>query len=334
MILGDMKIVKTKKYVIMFNMKTGVEVTAGINGHPDPFVLDMCSLVDIGVMGPCLNNCGFCYQGDTYQPNMPISDFTDLIKTIAPYTNQVALGGRGDVNLHEDFESLLKICREHHIVPNYTTSGNNLNKSQISATKKYCGAVAVSDYDKEFTYSAINGFLSVGAKTNIHFVLSSDRLDRAIRILKGEDVWNNKFDLRRLNAVVFLLFKTQGKAKHMTDFIPSNDQLKEFASLVAQAQKEKTLPFGVGMDSCLINHLMKFDVLDDETKQCVDTCEGARMSCYVTPDMKLKPCSFGGADDEVSIKESKFTDVWKRGDAFVRFRKILKDNPACCPYCL
>ena len=63
-------------------------------------------------------------------------------------THNCALGGAGDVDTHENFEEILKICCENNIVPNFTTSGILMNEKKAQICKKYCGAVAVSQHSK------------------------------------------------------------------------------------------------------------------------------------------------------------------------------------------
>ena len=74
-----LKHIITDKYAIVFNPKTGMEISGGINGHPDPFALDYPSLMDIGIMGHCENNCKICYQGNTDKPNMKLEDFKRIM---------------------------------------------------------------------------------------------------------------------------------------------------------------------------------------------------------------------------------------------------------------
>ena len=58
------KKIQTDKYMILFSNLTGFEMLSGINGNPDPFILDSPSMIDIGIMGHCSNTCKICYQGD------------------------------------------------------------------------------------------------------------------------------------------------------------------------------------------------------------------------------------------------------------------------------
>ena len=77
----------------------------------------------------------------------------------------------GDSDQHEHFEEFLRISRENHLVPNFTTSGYGMTEEIAGFCKKYCGAVAVSWYRSEYTLNAIKLLLDAGVKTNIHYVL-------------------------------------------------------------------------------------------------------------------------------------------------------------------
>jgi len=205
-----------------FDTKTGAYVRTGIldeNGKDtgvDPFMASFPHLIDVGVMGHCIHGktglcvkAGIgCYQSGLTkeEPNMSVEDFTWLAEQSEGKVNQFALGGRGDPDQHEHFEELLKISREHHIVPNFTTSGYGMTEELASICKKYCGAVAVSWYRSEYTIRAIKMLLSAGVKTNIHYVLGRNSIDEAIERLSGNDF------PKGINAVVFCCISRPGWA--------------------------------------------------------------------------------------------------------------------------
>jgi len=323
------KIVKTDKYVIIFNMGNGQEILSGINGHKDPFVLEYPSLLDIGVQGHCFNNCSICYQNDTYQPHMTLENFKTIIDQSKDYVCQAACGGRGDFNLNPNFKEMIEYSRENNIIVNYTTSGNGLTDEQVEISK-LCGAVAVSDYDQPFTYQALNKFLNAGIKTNIHFVLTTETFSRAIDVLDGKDVWNNQFDISKLNAVIFLLFKPKGKGKNRPDLIPSDEQIKLFIKKI----REPKVLFKLGMDSCLVNKLATLDNLTKDEEVFLDTCEASRASMYITPDLKAVPCSFADYNTNgVQItKENTIKEIWANSEPFNRCRGLLNECKTKCPY--
>lgn len=328
-----MKIVRTDTYEIRFNQENGYEELEGINGNPDPFVLEYPSLIDIGIMGNCQNECNYCYQGDEYQEHMTLDNFKRIIDESKDYINQVALGGRGNPNKHPHFKEILKYCRDNGVVPNYTTSGIDLTIDEVKITKEYCGAVAVSMHRLDYTWRALEMFMSSGIRTNIHFVTSNYSFREAFSLLSGSDPWDNKVDLNNLHAVIFLLFKKQGRGLILEDWVVDEDKLKAFAYLTANYYNFRKYKFMIGMDSCMVNKLLKSEVpLTDEQMQSIDSCEGARMSCYISPDMKFIPCSFGGKLRGESLENRSIKDIWDNGVEFNRFREHLCKDPASCPY--
>ena len=334
MILFD-KVFKNSDYEIFFNSASGLEIMRGTNGKEDPFSLYLPSLLDVGIMGNCKHKCSFCYQGHSNKPNMKIEDFKSIIDQIKHHTNQVALGGRGDPNQHENFEEIISYARKNGVVPNYTTSGIDLTDEQIEISKM-CGAVAVSDYGQGYTYKALEKLMDAEIKTNIHLIFAKHTFSQATRILYGYHPWithkkkSNKkhVDIDRLNAVIFLLFKPAG-AGIALDWKPTEYHISSFANLVFNPKSK----FKIGMDSCLVNHVLKYVEPNKLQKMSIDTCEGARMSAYITPDMKMMPCSF--ADERkwaVPITCNEDIDrIWNRSTKFESFRRILRKNQTECP---
>ena len=328
-----MKTVKTNTYEIRFNPENGYEELEGINGNPDPFVLEYPSLIDIGIMGNCQNKCEYCYQGDNYQEHMTLDNFKKIIDESKDYVMQVALGGRGNPNKHPQFREILKYCRDNGVVPNYTTSGIDLTEEEVEITKEYAGAVAVSMHRMDYTWRALEMFMSLGIPTNIHYVVSNHSIREAFSLIIGSDPWDNKVDLNKLHAIIFLLFKKQGRGLILEDWIVDKYRLTAFADLVANYDYFKKYNFMIGMDSCMVNKLLKSGVaLSDEQMQSIDSCEGARMSCYISPDMKFMPCSFGGKLKGESLLNRSIKDIWDNGIEFKNFRDCLYKDPASCPY--
>jgi len=329
-IVGEFdKFFKNKNYELFFNTKTGVEVLNPLEGKKDPFMTELPTMCDVGIMGHCKNNCNFCYQGSKVEPNMKIEDFKRIIDQVKHHASQVALGGRGNPEDHEDFEEIVKYARENGVVPNYTTAGNNVNSKIVGITKEYVGAVAVSMYDKTFTYTALNMFMTAGCKTNIHQIYSAKTHTDVMKLFRGENEVYNKFvDLETLNAIVLLLFKMKGNGKNLVTWVPNEFQIKELAKEINKTK----LSFKIGMDSCLINKIQPYAELTPQQEMSIDTCESSRMSVYITPDMKLVPCSFADHDTHsISLKNTTIADAWLNGEGFGRFRRILSETPNCCP---
>jgi len=331
------KVFRNDDYEVFFNSRTGLEVTRGLPGKPDPIMTELPLLLDIGIMGSCKNKCSFCYQGDGNEPNMTLDNFKRIMDQTNYHVNQIALGGRGDPNKHENFAEILTYARDSGVVPSYTTSGIDLTDEEIEISKM-CGAVAVSDYGQDMTYEAIQRFINAGIKTNIHLIFSSASFQKCIQLLYGTNPWTERiahqdvprFHFTKLNGVVFLLFKPQGRGAKCPDLAPSKYQLKVMAEKVLSPNED--VKFKVGIDSCLANHLYKFGNVSELHDLVIDSCEAGRMSAYITPAMEMMPCSY--ADKSLAIpitKEKDISYIWNRSRSFKGFRSILKKNPYTCP---
>jgi MoaA/NifB/PqqE/SkfB family radical SAM enzyme len=328
------KTFRNDKYLLLFNTSTGLEILQGVNGHPDPFALYLPSLIDVGIMGTCVHSCPFCYQGRKKEPNMKLGHFMSIIDQVKHHTNQIALGGRGDPNKHPQFKEIVEYCRKNNVVPNYTTSGIDLTDDEIEISK-LCGAVAVSDYEKDYTYDALKRFMDAGIKTNIHQIFHRGTFEKCSQIVDGFNVWlvhadgpkKSLVDIERLNAVIFLLFKPQGSGRAMLDCVPTTYHLSTFAEKVFNPKCK----FKIGMDSCMVNQVLNFTKPAELQRMSIDTCEAGRMSAYITPDMKFKPCSFEKNKDSIDLLETSIEKAWTDGEIFQRYRQQLKVVGNMCP---
>lgn len=52
---------------------------------------------------------------------MTVDNFRQIAEQCKGRCNQLALGGKGDPDQHENFEDLLRISRENNLVPNFTS---------------------------------------------------------------------------------------------------------------------------------------------------------------------------------------------------------------------
>lgn len=312
-----------------FNPMTGMYIRSGVideNGKDtgvDPFMRCFPSLIDIGIMNHCV--CASKCKVDCYQKaisrtgsNMSLYDYCSIMEQCKGKVFQVALGGAGDPDTHEDFENILKRTVENGIVPNFTTSGIAMTKEKAELCRKYCGAVAVSEHNAVYTHQSFTMLRQAGVKTNVHFVLSNQTIDSAIDRLK-----RNYYTLA--NAVVFLLYKPIGLGKMEKVLQPDDPKLVEFFRVI----EEHPFTHKIGFDSCsapgIVNLTSKIDM------DSLDFCEGGRHSMYIDADMNAMPCSFGNQDSKwfVSLRDHTIEDAWD-SDVFNRFRQSLKDS---CPGC-
>jgi radical SAM protein with 4Fe4S-binding SPASM domain len=273
-----------------FYCRTGVLDPSGRDTGVDPFMAEFPELLDIGIMGHCAHGLSGecaragiqCYQSgaSVRQDNMTLDGFRWIVDQSRGRVFQFALGGRGDPELHDEFEHILAYSRECGIVPNMTTSGFLLDRKKAALIAKYCGAAAVSWYRTAKTFRAIDLLLDAGVKTNIHFLLGRDTIDEASRLLQGDGLPEG------INRVIFLLYKPVGQGTPGNVLRHDDARVAAFFRLM---DSDRALRIA-GFDSCsvpaVINHTSAID------HNAFDTCEGARFSAYVTPDLKLLPCSF------------------------------------------
>jgi len=273
-----------------YYVRTSVLDENGIQTEEEAFRGSYPHLLDIGIMGHCLHGISGkcaesgvqCYQSGNskHEPHMSFESFKRIIDESKGRTFQVALGGRGDPDQHSDFLKILKYAHDNGVTPNFTTSGYGLNLDILPEVKKYCGAVAVSHYRSHYTWRAVQGLLAHGIKTNIHFVLSNDSLAEATDWIENKKVPSG------VNRVIFLLHKPVGNGKPSNTLSAHDPKVQYFYGLFNHEENCNM----AGFDTCTTPALIHF--APRILKDAYDTCEGGRFSAYVTPDMKLLPCSF------------------------------------------
>ena len=310
-----------------FYFRTGILDENGRDTGVDPFMGSFPHLIDVGIMGHCEHGktglcakAGIgCYQSGLLleSPNMTLTDFSSIAEQCSGRVNQFALGGRGDPDMHEHFEKILQLCRENHIIPNFTTSGYGMTPEKAALCKRYCGAVAVSWYRSDYTLNAIRMLLDAGVKTNIHYVLGNNSIDEAIDRLSRNDFPAG------INAVIFLLHKPVGMGSKENVLSINDGRVPQFF-----AEIDKQHPFKVGMDSCTvpgaINHCKQVMV------ESLDSCEGGRFSCYIGADMTMTPCSFDqSCRFVVNLRKNTIEQAWNSPE-FEEFRSSLRIR---CPDC-
>ena len=323
------------RFVEIFNPKTGFYARSGVfdsNGidtGDDPFMRTFPSLIDVGVMGHCVHGSSGlcvksgvqCYQNGlkTKVPNMTLENFKRIVDECKGKTYQLALGGRGDVDQHENFAEILAYCRENNIVPNFTSSGLGFTDEIVKLCKRFCGAVAISWYRQEHTLRAIRMLLDAGVKTNIHYVLGNNSIDEAIERLKNKDFPSG------INAVIFLLHKPVGLGCEDNVLQITDPRVEEFFRII----DEQRFDFKIGFDSCSIPAVL--NLTHNIDPDSVDTCEGGRWSMYITSDMKALPCSFDNQELRwaYDISNDTIQNAWNSAQ-FDDFRSHFQ---AACPDC-
>ena len=322
-------------FISGFNDENGDYIRTGIldvNGNDtgmDPFFAEFPHLLDIGIMGHCIHGLSGkcqesgveCYQNGAFysEPNMKFEDYKMIMKQCEGRTYQIALGGRGDAEMHESFEDILACTRFYGMVPNMTTSGYGLTKKHAEIIKKYCGAAAVSWYRTSYMWDAINLLLNEGVTTNIHFVLGKNNIEEAIDILSENKIPEG------ISRMIFLLHKPVGMGSTERILFEKDPRVKKFFSLI----EKNNLTEKIGFDSCLVPGIITN--CQEILPESYDSCESARFSAYIGADMLMSPCSFDKSGNTLeSLKKYTIEEIWN-GEKFSAFRNDFTKRCQGCP---
>lgn len=287
------------------------------HGESEPFWGPLPELLDVSITNKCTKGCPYCYQNSRPDgDHMPLEDYRKIMEQGKKHVIQIALGG-GEPTEHPDFIELLRMTREeYNVVPNYTTNGGTtLTDEVIEASKKYCGAVAVSWHKGPEKLEALQRFIDAGVITNVHFIVGADTIDEAIELLEKKAL------PKGLNAIIFLLYKPVGRAAHGSQLLLHDERVDRFLELA-----QETYEFQVGFDACFASALAAHT---DVSQNCYDTCDGGRFSCYIDVDLNVSPCSFDKRRHYGSLRENTLKEIWM-GPTFAEYRERYR---RACPEC-
>jgi len=336
------KVLKSENYNFLFNKSDGFFARYGKTAEDDgdlnvslPEIIDMeISTACHGVGTPCK----FCYKSNTSKGEyMNFETFKKVFAKLPSSITQLA-AGIGDIDSNPDIWKIFEYCRENSVIPNVTINGARMTSEYFDNLATYCGAVAVSVYDKNLTYNAIKELTDRGMKQiNIHFMISEQSIYTAYEVINDMQTDSR---LSKMNAIVFLSLKQKGNAKTGFTQLPQD----KFNDLCKYAISKK---IRFGFDSCssrkYYNYLDSDDSLTKEFKeqmnQCIEPCESSIYSSYVNVNGDYFPCSFcEGVNDEwkngLSILECNdfLTDIWNNEKTKNFKKKLLSCNRDCPIY--
>ncbi|UXS99768.1 radical SAM/SPASM domain-containing protein [Agrobacterium tumefaciens] len=306
-------------YSTIFNQGTGFFARVPDEGKADPFWSPYGpELMDISITNWCDKGCVFCYKSSTkHGKHMSLASYKNVIDQASDLgTLQVALGG-GNPNQHPDFVEILEYTRAKGIVPNYTTNGRGLTPEILDATRRTCGAVAVSAYPPYTeTAETIRLLTKLGVKTNIHFIIGSDTVDTAIDWLRDPPEF-----LQGINALVFLNYKPSGRKVFESKMLRHSPRVDEFFKLATSSEAK----LKVGFDACCVSGVF---ARTNANLKLVDACDAGRFSLYVSEDMQVHPCSFqsGIAPGDVLDETRSLRDIWLHSENMKSFRRYFGSN--------
>lgn len=300
----------SQHYRVVFHQQTGFFVRKEETGFPEPtWAEDGPELIDLSITNYCERGCSFCYRNTSRSDAsfMSIADVEKVVsQALACGTMQIALGG-GNPNQHPQFVEILKLIREHDIVPSYTTNGDGLSEDVLQATAMYCGAMAVSVYTpyEEDRYEIMLARIkNYGITVNLHAIIRNDTLDMWIKWLQSPPSF-----LKYVNAIIFLNYKpVRGKPE-----MPDKEKVRLFFETVNKCHCVK-----IGFDSCSISGIVRWM---DTPSYLIEPCEAARFSAFVSEDLKMYPCSFMVELGLYgNLREQSLLEIWQQNEHFQSFR--------------
>lgn len=236
-----------------------------------------------------------------------------------------------DIGTNPDFFKMMEYCREFDVIPNYTCHALDMNEEYAKLTAKYCGAVAISVYNKEKAYNAVDMLSKAGMKQiNFHAIAHDKSYDRILSIIT--DLQTDERIKNKVKAVVLLKYKPKGngvgKFNHLTD--------KQYQEIISFAEKNNV---NIGFDSCSAHAYLRVikDDKDFEAKSmCAEPCESACFSSYINHKGEFFACSFceneGMWQEGISVLECENfeKEVWQNSKT-QKFREVLLKNERKCP---
>jgi radical SAM protein with 4Fe4S-binding SPASM domain len=285
---------------------TGLTMRWGGNLEQNPYCAPWPELADISISNHCSKGCDYCYRDSKPDRSfLPLEQYCFILDSLSStrWGNvfQVALGG-GEPLEHPDFAAIIDATVERGIIVNFTTNGEQLDRTVVKGLQNKVGAVALSASKvAEINPAKIKLLTEAGIKTNIHFILDNHSLPDALALLQGG--YNDL--LQGVNGLIFLTYKPKGRAR-ADACLSWNEPLQKF---VAFAQNNQCA-IRIGFDACFVPLLLKYTEVNVDY---IDACECGFFSVYIDEKLKVKPCSFG-ADDRYSynLHEADFQTIWEQ----------------------
>lgn len=335
-----------RDYYQIFNKTTGFNVRMGKTFEDDP---SWCPLgpeiADIEVVtGSCpkvnSENCRWCYKNNTSAAGkvMTLEQFKKIVMGFPRNLSQVALGITG-VKSNPYLADMLKWLREYGIVGNLTLTGADLDDEMTDVLCQYCGACAVSCYDKakDLCYNTIKKLHDTAREkfkrdmsVNMHIVIADFSMTHIMDVLN--DIKYGK--VPGLKSVVMLHAKPVGRAKNLDCSLS-----KENLTKVMKFCLDNDISFG--FDSCNGHNVQDILVEMGKSHLCtsIEPCESARISIYCNVEGKITPCSFVEhvfEDSAIDLLNgnTKLMDVWATNKMLNGFRNCNKCSTSCPIYAL
>lgn len=327
----DIKILNSKDYNYSFNRQNGVFIRFGKTLQEDPKQSPFGpEILDIEISTVCSRACAWCYKSNTaVGKNMSLETFKIMFDKFPKTLTQIAFG-IGDISANKELFDIMAHCVFNKIVPNITINGEGLTDEYADKLAHYCGAVAVSYYNDDLCFNAVQKLTSLGMKQiNIHALMCEETYDNCFELMKKAKTDER---LKNLNAIVFLWLKPKGKRNQFNRLT----SLEKYKKLVNYALDNNQR---IGFDSCSANSFLKA-IRDrrfserQKLAQMVEPCESTLFSYYINVDGIGYPCSFCEGLEEFKgidvVKSKDFVrEVWNAPET----RKFMEKNLQNCRNC-
>ena len=333
-------------YAQFFNKTTGFNARMGRTVDDDP---SWCPLgpeiADIEIVtGSCpkvnSENCRWCYKNNTSAAGkvMTLEQFKKVVGSFPKNLSQIALGITG-VKSNPYLKDILAWLREVGIVGNLTLTGADLDDEMTDVLCEYCGACAVSCYDKakDLCYNTIKNLHDTAREkfkrnmsVNMHIVIADFSMPHIMDVLN--DIKDGK--VPGLKSVVMLHAKPVGRAKNL-DCSLSKENLTKVITFCL----DNNISFG--FDSCNGYNVQDILVEMGKAHLCgsIEPCESARCSLYCNVEGEITPCSFVEhvfEDSAIDLlnNDIKLEEVWASNKMLNGFRNCSRCSTSCPIYAL
>ena len=156
-------------------------------------------------------------------------------------------------------------------------------KDYAKETVKYCGAVAVSVYNKEKSYNAVKMLADAGVKQiNFHTIAHDKSYTKILSII--DDLTTDERIKGKVKAVVLLKYKPKGngigKFNHLTD--------KQYEYIIAYAEQKG---INIGFDSCSAHAYLRVIANDKDFEETIKIQELAHIPLKIfifSPKLNVK----------------------------------------------
>lgn len=283
-----------------------------------PGVLSAPTLVDFQITTRCTMNCPQCYAAAS--PAGKDVSWKDACHALDEMCRvgvcQVAIGG-GEPLAHPRVIDILRYARDSGMVPNVSTSGLSMTKSQRHALARLCGAVAVSleGVDHDFSLRRAQGFeafrrvvgelLDAGARVVFQVTLSAENFGAVERIVEF------CLTVTPLYGVIFLAYKSAGRGSNFDaplSTLPVVDVRAKLLTVIQPLMSHTR----VGFDCCMSPMLATLEgPLGFAHGAIVEGCSALRGSCGLTPDLDVVPCTFLTRKTIGNLRAKGLDEIWR-----------------------